>query len=292
VFKYQAAAYYPVQERARLVAGVDVEDCIRGDPQNLILRGVLTPQLLIALSKSLNYGRRLMLERAEIFALLLLLADFMFQRKTAAPCGGSDSETASSASGRRPLRQYAFEYVVPSLVSPACPAPVLARFWSLFDAGSLLIGRRVCTRARRRVAMRQCSDDIFSVLVCRLGPLITPESRIFADAVWIQDKGRIDECVAPPPDGCCDELLTRALVHFVREAADGAVEIIFFSTEVEIIFASFVVQVTKTVRSLMKHRYPGVAFTITAEEHAAAPEDARHHSLGTSWEELDRLLSE
>ncbi|CUG05045.1 GPI-anchored surface protein, putative [Bodo saltans] len=64
------------------VPGVDPDECRKADvDRKALTHGVFSPGLVVALSRSLPQTRRPIVERAETFALLLLLSDFVFQRR-------------------------------------------------------------------------------------------------------------------------------------------------------------------------------------------------------------------
>jgi hypothetical protein len=67
---------------ASAVPGVDPDECRKADvDRRALTHGVFSPGLVVALSRSLPQTRRPIVERAETFALLLLLSDFVFQRR-------------------------------------------------------------------------------------------------------------------------------------------------------------------------------------------------------------------
>lgn len=64
------------------IPGVDTEECRKADLERRSLtHGIFSPGLIVALSRSLPQTRRPVVERAETFALLLLLSDYVFQRR-------------------------------------------------------------------------------------------------------------------------------------------------------------------------------------------------------------------
>lgn len=84
--KYQQLMSYPVAERSKVLPGLDIDVCQKYDKNSDSCRGVFHPKLMVCLSKTLSHSRRSVVERAETFVLLLLLSDFVFQRRVVTPC--------------------------------------------------------------------------------------------------------------------------------------------------------------------------------------------------------------
>jgi hypothetical protein len=180
VAKHCQTCRFPSAERAKALSFIDVEECDRADPGgHCASQGVLSPRLLVALSKSIVNWRRAVVDRAETFTLIILLSDLAFQRKTV--------QVPKDPVGPNSSVVFGVEYVVPSLVPFRAPLQSLEQMLSasltLVPSGSDLVGRRLVLR--RQLHVKCCPSSFFFQFLCRLAPLIGVGSSIFRDGVWI-----------------------------------------------------------------------------------------------------------